>query len=83
MVLPKMQLSITLLQVMKRFKTGENMNLIDAIGQVNPSSDPNPEEAVNDQLEWEQERRELDNGNRCDDGFNWTLDYNFNHLFGR
>ena len=80
MVLPKMQLSITLLQVMKRFKTGENMNLIDAIGQVNPSSDPNPEEAVNDQLEWEQERRELDNGNRCDDGFNWTLDYNFNHL---
>ena len=59
------------------------MNLIDAIGQVNPSSDPNPEEAVNDQLEWEQERRELDNGNRCDDGFNWTLDYNFNHLFGR
>ena len=59
------------------------MQLIDFIGHLTASTDPTPEEAVNDQLEWEQERRELANGNRCDDGFNWTLDYNFNHLFGR
>ena len=77
------QLSTKLLQAVELIQTGENMNLIDAIGQINQSSDPTPEDVVNDQLEWEQERRELANGNRCDDGFNWTLDYDFNHLFGR
>ena len=59
------------------------MQLIDFIGHLTASTQPTPEEAVDCQLEWEQERRELANGNRCDDGFNWTLDYNFNHLFGR
>ena len=82
------QLSTKMLQAVELIQTGENMfkeNTGSSMQLVNfvTSSDPTPEEAVNDQLEWEQERRELDNGNRCDDGFNWTLDYNFNHLFGR
>ena len=59
------------------------MNYLDAIASVNASSDPTPEDVVNDQLEWEKERRDIANGKLCDDGFNWTLDYNFNHLFGR
>ena len=60
-----------------------NMNYLDAIASVNASSDPTPEDVVNDQLEWEQERRGIDNGNVCDDGFRWSDEINFNHHFGR
>jgi len=77
------QLSTKLLQAVELIQTGENMNLIDAIGQINQSSDPTPEDVVNDQLEWEQERRGIANGTVCDDGFRWSDEVNFNHLFGR
>ena len=77
------QLSTKLLQAVELIQTGDNMNLIEAIGQVNQSNDPNPEEAVDSQLEWEQERRGIANGTVCDDGFRWSDEVNFNHLFGR
>ena len=77
------QLSTKMLQAVELIQTGENMNLIDAIGQVNQSSDPTPEDVVNDQLEWEKERRDIANGKLCDDGFNWSNELDFNHLFGR
>ena len=59
------------------------MELIDFIGHLTASPDPTPEEAVNDQLEWEQERRGITNGTVCDDGFRWSDEVNFHHLFGR
>jgi len=77
------QLSTAMLQAVELIQTGDNMNLIEAIGQINQSNDPNPEEAVDSQLEWEQERRGIANGTVCDDGFRWSDEVNFNHLFGR
>ena len=59
------------------------MFVIDAIASVNASNDPTPEEAVNSQLEWEQQRKEIANGTVCDDGFRWSDEINFQHLFGR
>jgi len=64
-------------------RTGDNMQMIDAIAIMNESSDPNPEDAVDLQLEWEQERRGIADGTVCDDGFRWSDDVNFHHLFGR
>ena len=52
-----MQLSITLLQVVKRLTGDNNMNYLDAIASVNASSDPTPEEFVNEQLEWKRIRQ--------------------------
>jgi len=57
--------------------------MIDAIAQLNATQDPNPEDAVNSQLEWEQERREIANGTVCDDGCRWSDEIDFQHLFGR
>ena len=59
------------------------MQLIDFIGRLTPSDQPNPEEDVNSQLEWEQERKGIANGTVCDDGFAWSDEVNFHHLFGR
>ena len=59
------------------------MLMIDAIAQLNATQEPNPEDAVNSQLEWEQERRGIANGTVCDDGFRWSDEENFHHLFGR
>ena len=59
--------------------TGSSMQLVDFIA----STEPSPEEAVDSQLEWEQERRGISNGTVCDDGFRWSDEVNFNHLFGR
>jgi len=59
------------------------MLLIDAIASINASNDPSPEDVVNNQLEWEQEREGIANGTVCDDGFRWSDEVNFNHLFGR
>jgi len=59
------------------------MNILDAVASVNASNDPTPEEAVNSQLEWEQERRGINNGTVCDDGFRWSDEEDFHHLFGR
>ena len=50
---------------------------------MNVSPEPSPEELVNSQLEWEQERRGIANGTVCDDGFRWSDEENFHHLFGR
>ena len=58
------------------------MNLLDAIASVNASNDPSPEDVVNDQLEWEKERRDINNGVVCDDGFRWSDEINYNHNFG-
>ena len=55
------------------------MQLVDFV----TSPELNPEEAVDSQLEWEQERRGIANGTVCDDGFRWSDEVNFNHLFGR
>ena len=41
----------------------------------------NPEEALDLKLEWEQERRGIANGAVCDDGFRWSDEVSFNHLF--
>ena len=59
------------------------MQLIEFIGHLTPSDQPNPEEAVNSQLEWEQERKGIANGTVCDDGFRWSDQENFHDLFGR
>ena len=59
------------------------MQLIEAIANINASTDPNPEEAVNSQLEWEQERKGIANGTVCDDGMRWSDEVNFHHLFNR
>ena len=59
------------------------MELIEAISNINASTEPNPEEAVNSQLEWEHERRGIANGTVCDDGFRWSDEIDFQHLFGR
>ena len=59
------------------------MQLIEAVASINASTDPNPEEAVNSQLEWEHERRGIANGTVCDDGFRWSDEIDFQHLFGR
>ena len=59
------------------------MQLVEFIGHLTPSDQPNPEEAVNSQLEWEQERKGNANGTVCDDGFRWSDQENFHHLFGR
>ena len=64
-------------------RTGDNMLMIDAIAQLNASQEPNPEDAVDSQLEWEQERRGIADGTVCDDGFRWSDEVNFHHLFGR
>ena len=83
-----MQLSAKLLQAVELIQTGENMfkentgssmQLVDFVA----STEPSPEEAVDCQLEWEQERRGITNGTICDDGFRWSDEVNFNHLFGR
>ena len=60
-----------------------SMQLVDFIGHLTASPEPNPEDAVNSQLEWEQERRGIANGTVCDDGFRWSDEENFLHLFGR
>ena len=59
------------------------MRMIDAIAIMNEGSDLNPEDAVNSQLEWEHERRGIEDGTVCDDGMRWSDDVNFHHLFGR
>jgi len=59
------------------------MTVRDAIANTNVSMEMNPEDAVNSQLEWEQERRGIANGTVCDDGFRWSDEVNFQHLFGR
>ena len=59
------------------------MQLIDFIGHLTPSDQPNPEEAVNSQLEWEQERKGIANGTVCDDGFRGSDQENFHHFFWR
>ena len=59
------------------------MTVIDAIANMNVSLEMNPEDAVDSQLEWEKERRGIANGTVCDDGFRWSDEVNFNHLFGR
>ena len=75
------QLRYSLMNAITR--TGDNMLMIDAIAIMNESSDPNPEEAVDSQLEWEQERRGIEDGTVCDDGMRWSDEENFHHLFGR
>ena len=83
-----MQLSAKLLQAVELIQTGDNMFkentgssmlLVDFVA----STEPSPEEAVDCQLEWEQERRGISNGTVCDDGFRWSDEVNFNHVFGR
>ena len=64
-------------------RTGDNMLMIDAIAQLNASQEPNPEDAVDSQLEWELERKGIADGTVCDDGMRWSDEVNFNHLFGR
>ena len=64
-------------------KQETKMQLIDFIGHLTPSDQPNPEEAVNSQLEWEPERKGIANGTVCDDGFAWSDQVNLHHLFGR
>ena len=65
-------------------KTGENnMNYLDAIASVNASNEPSPEDVVNDQLEWEKDRRDIANGMLCDDGYSWSYQQDYQHLFGR
>ena len=59
------------------------MLMIDAIAQLNATQEPNPEDAVDSQLEWEHERRGIADGTVCDDGMRWSDDVNFHHLFGR
>ena len=59
------------------------MQLIDFIGQLTASTQPPPEEAVDRQLEWELERKGIADGTVCDDGFRWSDEENFHHLFGR
>jgi len=59
------------------------MTVIDAIANMNVSLEMNPEDAVDSQLEWEQEQRGIADGTVCDDGFRWSDEINFNHLFGR
>jgi len=59
------------------------MTVRDKIASTNASVEMNPEDAVNSQLEWEQERRGIANGTVCDDGFRWSDEVNFQHLFGR
>jgi hypothetical protein len=59
------------------------MLMIDAIAIMNESSDLNPEDAVDSQLEWEQERRGIEDGTVCDDGMRWSDEVDFQHLFGR
>ena len=80
----RVQLSTKMLQAVELIQTGDNMDLIDELIQATfVSPEPNPEEAVDSQLEWEQERRGIANGTICDDGFRWSDEVNFNHLFGR
>jgi len=59
------------------------MLMIDAIAQLNATKELNPEDAVDSQLEWEQERRGIADGTVCDDGSRWSDEVNFHHLFGR
>ena len=59
------------------------MTVIDAIANTNVSIEMNPEEAVDSQLEWEHEQKCIANGTVCDDGFRWSDEVNFQHLFGR
>jgi len=59
------------------------MLMKNAIAIMNESSDLNPEDAVDSQLEWELERRGIADGTVCDDGMRWSDDVNFHHLFGR
>ena len=60
-----------------------SMQLVDFIGHLTASPEPNPEDAVNSQLEWELERKGIANGTVCDDGMRWSDEENFHHLFGR
>ena len=59
------------------------MQLIDFIGHLTASTQPTPEAAVDSQLEWELERKGIADGTVCDDGFRWSDEENFHHLFGR
>jgi len=61
------------------------MTLLDAIASINEADydNSNPEDAVDSQLEWEQQRRGIANGTVCDDGCRWSDDVDFQHLFGR
>ena len=59
------------------------MQLVDFIGHLTATQEPNPEDAVDSQLEWELERKGIVNGTVCDDGMRWSDEVNFNHLFGR
>ena len=59
------------------------MQLVDFIGHLTASPEPSPEEAVNSQLEWEQERRGIANGTVCDDGMRWSDEVDFEHYFDR
>ena len=59
------------------------MTVRDKIANTNASVEMNPEDAVNSQLEWEYEKKCIANGTVCDDGFRWSDEVNFQHLFGR
>jgi len=59
------------------------MLMIDAIAQLNATQEPNPEDAVDSQLEWEQERRGIADGTVCDDGMRWSDEVDFEHFFDR
>ena len=59
------------------------MLMIDAIAQLNATQEPNPEDAVDSQLEWELERRGIADGTVCDDGMRWSDEVDFEHFFGR
>jgi len=59
------------------------MLMIDAIAQLNATQELNPEDAVDSQLEWEQERRGIADGTVCDDGMRWSDEVDFEHFFDR
>ena len=59
------------------------MQLVEFIGHLTACPEPNPEDAVDSQLEWELERKGIANGTVCDDGMRWSDEENFHHLFGR